>query len=92
MSDYETQLAQLTKVIAILREGGVKRYRDGDLEVELHAAAPAIGPSVPRDFGELARCPCGHEADAEHNSSGLCLLGCPTSLCRPETVKETVKE
>lgn len=99
-------LETIRALSAILRECGVIEYEGpirvdygqehwADHHVRLKLAGTSSvdlggGPSAPTDLGAPERCPCGHEADVEHNGKGLCLRGCPVSLCHPETTKERV--
>ncbi len=51
------------------------------------APAPDPFPLAPDNLGEPEKCACNHDRETEHNDAGLCLRGCPVSLCDPETVK-----
>lgn len=73
----------------------VRRYRHGDMEIELHDSAfmPAAVEGKPEDIDALRdrptaihsdeddTCACGHlKFPVEHGSS-LCLVGCPPEMC-----------
>lgn len=98
---HEDWLARLGATLDLLRAKGVREARVPMLldlaiaEVSVtFGPAPSIedgAPTVPPDLGASKKCLCGHEDEAEHNNNGLCLLGCPVSICHPETVKAESK-
>lgn len=80
----------------ILRASGEANEGE-DFSIEMDPSAFAglpmadTSPIAPDGLGEPAKCACNHDRETEHNDAGLCLRGCPVSLCDPETVKAAAK-
>lgn len=98
---HEGWLQRLAMTLDLLRAKGVREatipvlvdHQVGQVSVSF-GPPPGVedgAPAVPPDLGAPKKCPCGHEDEAEHNNNGLCLLGCPVSICHPETVKAESK-
>lgn len=93
----EAKLTQLDGLLGLLRKHGVRRFMSRELDAgplelsDVEFFEPALGPAAEQTQREVVReltkldepvCPCGH-ADAEHNTSGECLLGCEPHKCQP---------
>ena len=89
-SSTSSALAALVKE---LRRHGIRRYRQGSLELEFWSpAAPRANVKFnPKDLKSTMaalgltndpadKCVCGHSLSTEHNACG-CLLGCEVAVC-----------
>lgn len=77
-------LAELEKLIDLLKAKDIEFIRWGDLELRL--ASPIDTTPEARPAPDSTVCACGHGAH-EHSSDGLCLHGCDVETCAPEEKK-----
>lgn len=72
----------------ILRARGVKHFKCGAIEMELHAAPETVSEAAPLPRpppvaqGDEETCRCGHPHYA--HQGGLCIHACPVEKCVPE--------
>ena len=76
----------VARLADVLRSKGVKVFKVGGLEMELHPSVESVSepmpqqPPVPKEDADT--CKCGHAHYA--HQSGLCIHGCAVEKCVPE--------
>jgi len=85
----------LETLISTLRAGGVKRYRDGGLELELHIDAGARGAAEAHNLGTSGATPepaTEEPTPAEKDEAGLALLLRSSGSGVPARLKERLRK
>ena len=80
------ELDALLSLVDSLRARGVRRYKAGDIELELGPLEAPPPPDAKPGETPPDACKCGHAEYAHVN--GLCVHGCDVEKCAPE---ETTK-
>ena len=85
----------LQNLLTALRAAGVKRYRDGDLELELHIDAGARGAAEAHNLGTSGATPepaTEEPTSAEKDEAGLALLLRSSGSGVPARLKERLRK
>lgn len=87
MADLTSHPDVFGKMLAFMRENGIRRIRVGGDEIELFSAIPQPeAPDAPRPVvtSPDETCNCGHDADC--HMGGRCVEGCSDEQCAKKRV------